>query len=185
MINVITIDKIYEALEEDFMFSNLIHQYRMNKTTNNIRKTAKSCGELIRVNGYSYVNKNTILGNNINFNGMKIIGDGPVIIGNNFHSGEGCYIISQNHNYDYGNCIPYDSEYSIEKETVIEDNVWIGVGVIILAGVHIGEGAIIQAGSVVIGEIAPYCIAGGHPAIKFKERNINHYEKLKSEGKFW
>jgi acetyltransferase-like isoleucine patch superfamily enzyme len=48
----------------------------------------------------------------------------------------------------------------------------------------IEEGAIIQAGSVVVNDI-PYCaIAGGSPAKVFKYRNIDHYELLKSQGKF-
>ena len=67
---------------------------------------------------------------------------------------------------------------------VIEDNVWIGNHVISLPGVTIKEGAIIQAGSVVVGDIEKCGIAGGHPAKVFKYRDIEHYEKLKSERKF-
>lgn len=51
----------------------------------------------------------------------------------------------------------------------------------ILPGVKIGEGAIIQAGSVVVKDIEKYAIAGGHPAKTFKYRDIDHYEKLKQE----
>ena len=40
------------------------------------------------------------------------------------------------------------------------------------------------AGSVVVGEIPKYGIAGGHPAKVFKYRNAEHYEKLKKEGRF-
>ena len=47
------------------------------------------------------------------------------------------------------------------------------------------EGAIIQGGSVVHGEIPPYAIAGGNPAKVFKYRNIEHFQKLKAEGKFY
>jgi acetyltransferase-like isoleucine patch superfamily enzyme len=53
-----------------------------------------------------------------------------------------------------------------------------------LPGVRIGEGAIIQAGSTVVKDIEKYGIAGGHPAKVFKYRDIDHYEKLKKEGKF-
>jgi acetyltransferase-like isoleucine patch superfamily enzyme len=56
--------------------------------------------------------------------------------------------------------------------------------VIILPGVTIHEGAIIQAGSVVVKDIEKCAIAGGHPAKVFKYRDIEHYEKLKKEGKF-
>lgn len=150
-----------------------------------IIKKAVCCGENLKVNGKTIINSKTYLGNNVNFNGLTIIGNGEVHIGDNFHSGQDCFIITQNHNYDTGNSIPYDSSVSLEKEIIIEDNVWIGIGVIILAGAHIGEGAIIQAGSVVIGNIEPFSIAGGHPAKKFKTRDIDHYMKLKMEGKFF
>ena len=72
----------------------------------------------------------------------------------------------------------------ISKDVVIEENVWLGNRVIILPGVTVGEGAIIQAGSVVVKDIPKYAIAGGHPAKVFKYRDIDHYEKLKREGKF-
>ena len=48
----------------------------------------------------------------------------------------------------------------------------------------VGEGAIIQAGSVVCKDIPAYAIVGGHPAVPFKYRDQKHYEKLKEEGKF-
>ena len=67
----------------------------------------------------------------------------------------------------------------IVKDVVIEDNVWIGTHVIILGGAHIGEGAIIQAGSVVVGDVPALAIAGGHPAEPFKYRDEDHYYKLK------
>ena len=91
-------------------------------------------------------------------------------------------MITQNHNYE-GTKIPDDSSY-ICKDINIEDNVWLGSRVIILGGVTIGEGAIIQAGSVVVRNIPKYAIAGGHPAKVFSSRDKEHYEKLKMEGKF-
>lgn len=50
--------------------------------------------------------------------------------------------------------------------------------------VNIGEGVIIQAGSVVTSDIPACAIAGGHPARVFKNRDEDHYYKLKSEKKF-
>ena len=140
-------------------------------------------GTNLKVNRKSSVTKKTILGNNVNFNGMIIKGGGRVSIGDNFHSGEGCMMISQNHNYDFGEAVPYDNTY-ICKDIIIDDNVWLGDRVIVLAGVHIGEGAIIQAGSVVVDDISDFAIAGGHPAKVFKYRNIEHYHKLKEKQAF-
>jgi len=148
-----------------------------------IIKKTKRVGDNFRVNGISTINSNTYLGNNVNFNGMKIQGSGKVVIGDNFHSGPGCQIIVQNHNFDKGTKIPYDSTY-ILKDIIIEDNVWLGNNVILLGGIRIGEGAIIQAGSVVVNDIPKYAIAGGHPAKVFSQRDIEHYKKLKDKKLF-
>lgn len=159
----------------------IINKYRYY---NKVKKTCKKCGENLHVNGYTVVNSNTVLGDNVNFNGLTMVGNGNVYIGSNFHSGQNCYIITENHDYDDGDCIPYDAKRSIQKDTIIEDNVWLGIGVIVLAGAYIGEGAIVQAGSVVCGKVDKFSIVGGHPARKFGERNIQHYEALKEQGKF-
>ena len=139
-------------------------------------------GNDLKVNGFSRVSGKTFLGNNVNFNGMYIVGCGTVVIGDNFHSGRECQIITQNHNYE-GEKIPYDETY-ICKDVHIEENVWIGNRVIILGGVHIAEGVIVQAGAVVVKDIPKYAIVGGNPAKVFKYRDKAHYEKLKAEGKF-
>lgn len=47
---------------------------------------------------------------------------------------------------------------------VIEDDVWVGTGAIILPGVTIGKGSIIAAGSVVVKSIPSMCVADGNPA---------------------
>jgi len=143
----------------------------------------KQSGVKLKVNGFSIVTKKTILGSNVNFNGMKISGGGNVQIGDNFHSGKECLIISQNHNFNKGSKIPYDNTY-ILKDIFIEDNVWLGDRIIILGGVRIGEGAIIQAGSVVVHDIPKYAIAGGHPAKVFAERDVKHYLSLKEKSSF-
>lgn len=133
--------------------------------------------------GGCYINKNTYLGDFVHLNGLQIHGEGKVTIGNNFYSGVECLIITQNHDFDTGNAIPYGDGY-IYKEVVIEDFVWLGSRVTILPGTKIGEGAIIQGGAVVHGEIPPYAIAGGNPAKVFKYRDIERFKRLKAEGKY-
>ena len=145
---------------------------------------AKSIGQGFWCRGVSKVTRNTILGNNVNFNGMTILGKGKVKIGNYFHSGKDCMILSDNHNYDSGSKIPYDNNI-LEKDVEIADFVWLGAKVLILPGTKIGEGAIIQAGSVVHGEIPPLAIVGGNPAKIFKYRNTEHFYQLKNNGKFY
>lgn len=147
-----------------------------------IINTAAQCGIGLWVGGESSITSNTYLGNYVNFCGMTIMGEGKVTIGNYFHSGIENLIITQNHDYE-GEAIPYDDKF-IYKEVKIGDFVWLGSRVLILPGTTIGEGAIIQGGSVVHGEIPPYAIAGGNPAKVFKYRNIEHFKKLKALGKF-
>jgi len=135
-----------------------------------------------KANGYTKLSKNTVLGKNVNFNGLIVYGNGKCTIGDNFHSGFGCKILTSYHNYE-GTAIPYD-ETLITKDVIIEDNVWLGINVTILSGVTLGEGCIIQAGSVVVSDIQKCAIAGGHPAKAFSARDEKRYYALKSEGKF-
>jgi len=46
-------------------------------------------------------------------------------------------------------------------------NAWIGHGVRVLKGVTVGEGAIVAAGSVVFGDVAPFSLVAGNPARVF------------------
>jgi len=149
-----------------------------------ILKTAKSIGKNFYCGGPSCVNKKTIIKDYVCFNGMFINGGGNVTIGNYFHSGIECMIITQNHDYDTGALIPYGKGYSY-KDVIIDDFVWFGRRVTVLPGTHIGEGAIIQAGAVVHGEIPPYAIVGGNPAKIFKYRDKKHFDELKSKGRVY
>lgn len=139
-------------------------------------RKAGSVGNNVYVNGESTFTRTSVIGSDCHFNGMMIRGKGKVTIGDGFHSGSGCHIISEIHNY-HGTKLPYDDTY-IEKPVTIGNNVWLGINVIVLGGVTIGDGAIIQAGSVVVSDIPPLAIAGGHPAKVFSQRDKAHYEKL-------
>lgn len=146
-----------------------------------VKCLCKSHEDALYINRKSHVTRSTVLGNNIHMNGLDIRGDGSVVIGDNFHCGEDCLIITSDHNYN-GSALPYDKSY-IHKDVVIEENVWMGSRVIVLGGVRIGEGAILQAGSVVVSDIPACGMAGGHPARVFKTRDVEHYHRLKAEGK--
>ncbi|MFS4446114.1 acyltransferase [Maribacter sp. 2307UL18-2] len=137
----------------------------------------------LKANGYTKLSANTVIGKNVNFNGLVVYGKGKCIFGDNFHSGFGCKILTTYHNYE-GEAIPYDSTM-ITRDVIIEDNVWLGIDVTILSGVTIGEGAIIQAGSTVVGDIPKMTIAGGHPAKAFSKRNEERYLELKEQKRFY
>ena len=70
------------------------------------------------------------------------------------------------------------AQYNIP--VVIEKNVWIGAGAILLPGVHIGENSVIGAGSVVTKDIPPNVIAVGNPCRVLREigeRDKKYYFK--------
>ena len=68
-------------------------------------------------------------------------------------------------------------------DIIIGNDVWIGYEAIIMAGVHVGNGAIIAAHAVVTKDVQPYTIVGGVPARPIRKRLneeiIQELEKLK------
>lgn len=82
----------------------------------------------------------------------------------------GCKFINHDHRYsrrDIPMCIQSDCA---EMPIVLEDNVWLGVNVVVLKGAKIGRGTIVAAGSVVTHSIPSFEIWGGIPARKLSER---------------
>ncbi|MFD6160601.1 CatB-related O-acetyltransferase [Nocardia sp. NPDC060256] len=55
-------------------------------------------------------------------------------------------------------------------DTVVGNDVWFGNGVTVMPGVHIGHGAIISTGSVVVSDVPDYGIVGGNPARLIRNR---------------
>lgn len=60
--------------------------------------------------------------------------------------------------------------YPQKGDINIGNDVWIGYNATIMAGVTIGDGAIIATNSTVVKDVAPYSIVGGNPAIEIKKR---------------
>ncbi len=146
-------------------------------------RKVQSHGEGVRVNAPCIFTPRTIIGNGCHFNGMRVAGKGSVSIGNHFHSGMDCLILTSNHNYDTGEALPYDATH-VCRHVEIEDNVWMGDKVIVVGNVHIGEGAVLAAGAVVVKDVPPCAVVGGNPARILKYRNREHYDRLKAEGSF-
>ena len=160
-----------------------IYNKRKRIWTNRLRRIARQYTEPLYVGGPSSFMGDIYLGKNCNFNGMTITGAGTVRIGDNFHSGVECMMITQNHDYNDGNAVPYGDKYHL-KTITIGDNVWLGNRVTLVGDLTIGEGAIVAAGAVVVKEVPPFSIVGGNPAKVIKYRNIERYLKLKSENCF-
>jgi acetyltransferase-like isoleucine patch superfamily enzyme len=78
---------------------------------------------------------------------------------------------------------------SERRPAIIENDVWVGYGAIILTGVHIGRGAIIGAGSLVTQNVSPYTISTGVPSKEIGRRfssnkEIEVHEKKIQNGRF-
>lgn len=101
--------------------------------------------------------------------GCNINAAGGIKIGNYVRIAAYTVINSVDHEYRDKNEKIYKQGY-IKGRIVIEDDVWIGAGVIITRGVRIGQGSIIGAGSLVNKDIPPYSIAVGVPAEVKKKR---------------
>lgn len=94
---------------------------------------------------------------------------GKITIGNYVHTGVNVMMMAFNHGF-YTREIPTKEQDYLEAPIVIEDDVWIGAGSVILAGVTIRKGAIIAAGAVVNRDVPPYAVVGGVPAKVIKMR---------------
>lgn len=91
------------------------------------------------------------------------------------------YIIGGDHNYKTAGIPSIFSGRPNPLKTIIGKDVWIGARVTIFTGVKIGDGAIIAAGSVVTKDVEPFCIYGGVPAKKIKNRFSKEEDRNKHE----
>ncbi|MCI8397831.1 MAG: Vat family streptogramin A O-acetyltransferase [Oscillibacter sp.] len=82
-------------------------------------------------------------------------------------------------------CTPTMDELPLKGDTVVGNDVWFGQNVTVLPGVHIGDGAIIAANSVVSSDVPPYCIAGGNPCRVIRPRFNEELTACLLELKWW
>lgn len=149
---------------------------------NRIMKTVESCAGGLFVGGIVKFNSHTRLGYKCSFNGMIVEGEGELIIGDYFHSGIDCMIITQSPAFNHKET-PVQNSFYLHK-IIIDDCVWFGNRVTVVGDVHIGEGAIVAAGSVVTEDVPALAIVGGNPSKIIKYRDAKHYYKLKREEQF-
>lgn len=120
--------------------------------------------------GGAQLGEGLIVGNNSNIGPYCYVGcSGGIRIGNNVMMAPRCSLFAENHNFD-------DTTHSLKEQGVsrmpieIEDDCWIASHSVILAGVTIGRGSVIAAGSVVTKSMPPYSIIAGVPARVIKSR---------------
>jgi virginiamycin A acetyltransferase len=82
-------------------------------------------------------------------------------------------------------CTPRLDDLPLKGDTVVGNDVWFGQNVTVMPGVHIGDGAIIAANSVVASDIPPYCVAGGNPCRIIRKRFDDELIAYLLELKWW
>lgn len=86
------------------------------------------------------------------------------IIGDNVMMGPNCVILERNHCFDCVDIPMIDQGFTPKKQTIIEDDVWIGRDVLMTPGRLIKAHSIIAAGCVLCKDFPSYSIVGGNPS---------------------
>lgn len=127
------------------------------------------CGKWVNIEKNVQFDKSLKVGNGSGIGENSVIQSG-VIIGENVMIGRELLVFTRNHKTS-DLTVPMGAQGFEEiRPVVIGDDVWIGARVTILPGVHIGNGCVIGAGSVVTKNVPDYEIWGGNPAHFIKSR---------------
>ena len=97
-----------------------------------------------------------------------IFASDSITIGNDCLVAPFVYIVDSDHSIEKKSLINEQSNISMPVD--IKSDVWLATGAKILKGVSIGKGGIVAAGAVLSSDVAPYQIFGGIPAKKISER---------------
>lgn len=111
-----------------------------------------------------------VVGDYSNIGPFAYIGcSGKITIGRHVMMGPRVSIYAENHVFEDATILMKNQGVE-KKEVIIEDDCWIASNSIILAGVTIGKGSVVAAGSVVTENVAPYSVVAGVPAKWIKSR---------------
>lgn len=116
------------------------------------------------------IHRDIVFGDNVQLGrGTWLISD--VHFGNNILvAGQVSFVGRNDHTFSIPGVCMWDAPRGKDEVTIVEDDVWIGTGATIVAGVILGRGCIVAAGAVVTKDIPPCEIWGGVPARKIKNR---------------
>src|SRR3989344_188442 len=118
-----------------------------------------------------FIPQNIFLGENVFINQQCIIAaDEKITIGDNVNIGFRCMLLTSNYEL-YPNPIS-NRRTRYYEPIIIEKNVWLGAGAIILPGIKVGEGSVVAAGAVVTKDVPPYTLVGEVPARIIRKMDI-------------
>lgn len=127
------------------------------------------CGDWVNIERGVQFGDGLTIGNGSGIGANSTI-PSAVVIGKNVMMGQEVLMFTSNHRTDRLD-IPMGAQGQTESKAIIIGNdVWIGARVIILPGVHVGNGAVIGAGAIVTKDVPDYEVWGGNPAKKMKSK---------------
>ena len=150
-------------------------RWKANLKYERARRIAKKNGAIVGSNVLmplslaKKMNSNCIIGDNVSIQTDKIDTRSPIKIGSNVIIGQGTQSITTSHNIDSEEW--EHKYYGIE----IEDYVWLPTNILVLPSCrHIGYGAVVGSGSVVVKNIESLSVVSGNPAKEIKKRRCVH-----------
>lgn len=129
--------------------------------------TGQAVGEDFNLNPpfYTDFGRNIRVGKRVFVNfGCTFMDRGGVTIGDDAFIAPQVQLITENHGLE-----PDRRRYITSRPIIIGKNVWIGAGAIILPGVHIGDGAVVGAGSAVTKDVPANTVVVGNPTKPIKK----------------
>jgi len=148
-----------------------IDAFGRNGVTIGDNSSIGSFSRLVVTSNYSNIGSHINIGDNVGIGAFANIGgSGGITIGKNTIIAQYFSAHPENHIFE-STSKPIRSQGTSRKPIVIGEDCWIGAKVTIVAGISIGRGAIIGAGSVVTKDIPDFSIAVGNPARTIKSRS--------------
>lgn len=167
------------------IFLQFLEQYKAKRRLSKLGYCGNNVhlGEPQLLSDYSQVlmHDNTDIGNGL----CMVSAGGRLIMKRNSCSATGLTIITGNHGREVGHWFNESvetHENDIEKDVIVEEDVWLGTNAVLLSGVKVGRGATVGAGAVVRSNVPPYSIVTGNPAkvvgFSFKPEEIIEHEAV-------
>jgi len=197
LISIVNLFFNYNTASKIYAVKSLVYSLWISCSIKGMDKSSRiGCNCTLRGGKYIKIGKNSIIGRsgvitcwdtymNERFQPSICIGDNSsigeychitsinlILIGNNVLTGRWVTITDNGHGESSRADLEIEplKRYLYSKGSVrIDDDVWIGDKVTVLAGVHIGQGAVIAANSVVTSNVLPFSVVGGIPAKILKQ----------------